>query len=97
MIVRICILVIALGWLATGPVPQVDAAQRSALSMVDYAPRLPLPSEPPAEAQPLAQAALFISLAFVVGAVVVLIVYVRRRERPDRQAKRTAEGFIGWR
>ena len=98
MIVRACILVLTLGWV-TATVPQhADAAQRStAISTRDSAPRLPLASEPPADVPPLAQAAVFVALGFVVGAVVALIFYVRLRERPARQNRHSPERSIGWR
>jgi hypothetical protein len=47
---------------------------------------VPSASEPPpADARPLAQAALFISIGFTVGAILTLLFVVRLRERPARR------------
>jgi hypothetical protein len=86
---RVVLVIVALG-LCAEVVVAADGQRAPApvAISVDTAPRLPLPSEPPATS--IARTALVGSAAFVVVAVAVLVGFVRWRERMRRQSTASA-------
>jgi hypothetical protein len=81
--------VVILGLFVIGLVTAAGAEVPPAPGSVDSAPRQPLPSEPPEATFSLARIATLASSTVVVGAVLALVLLVKRREgrRPPRRSR----------